>query len=498
MSRIVARPDGGAPGFDPHADGTPESQWLTDLWTRGTRVGARQLLGTSTDVVVVAAHPDDETLAAAGLLAAAGRSGLPATVVVATSGEASHPDSPTHRPDELAAVREDEVRRAVARVHPGAAVLLLGLPDSRLAGHEDALAQALTPLVGPRTLVAAPWRSDGHTDHEAAGRVAARVARAAGARLLEYPVWLWHWGSPRALDGAEVVCLDLYPELRHLKAQALACHGSQTSALSPAPGDEALLTPGFLAHFARPFEVFLPARPQPARPQPARPEPAAAEAVVAGQRGEDVPVPQDERTAVSHGSDRAFDAMFDGTDDPWKFESSWYEQRKRAVTLSCLPTARLGRVLEVGCSTGVLTSELASRAASVVATDVSAEAVSRARGRLAHLPGVLVHHLRAPQQWPEGEFDVVVLSEIGYFWQPDELDQALARAVACLGPKGLLVLCHWRHPVQGWPLDGDTVHAVAQRLEGVETVVTHVEQDFRVDVLARPGYTSPAVAEGLA
>ena len=96
-------------------------------------------------------------------------------------------------PDELAAlmaerarVKEDEVRRAVMRVHPAAELLLLGLPDSHLAQREDALAQALAPLVGPRTLVVAPWRRDGHTDHESAGRVAARVAAAAGPRQRQH------------------------------------------------------------------------------------------------------------------------------------------------------------------------------------------------------------------------------------------------------------------------------------------------------------------------
>lgn len=463
-------PDEEAPGFDPHAEGTPEVQWLTALWTR-TRAGDRQLLGAADAVVVVAAHPDDETLAAAGLLAAAGRAGLPATVVVATSGEASHPGSPTYRPEQLAALREEEVRQAVARVHPGADLRLLALPDSRLADHEDELGRALAQLVGPRTLVAAPWRHDGHADHEAAGRVAARVVAGAGARLLEYPVWLWHWGTAADLDGLDVVCLELDPELQYRKAQALSCHWSQTSALSPSPGDEALLTPGFLARFARPFEVF-----------------------VTGARtaGQEQPV------EASAASDEDFDAMFADGDDPWGFEASWYEERKRAVTLSCLPTARLGRVLEVGCSTGVLTAELATRASAVVATDVSDEAVGRARRRLADRPGVQVLRLRAPQQWPDGEFDTVVLSEIGYFWQPAELDEALRRVEGCLAAHGVLVLCHWRHPVQGWPMDGDTVHRVAGRIVGMETVVSHVEQDFRVDVLVRPPFTSPAVVEGRA
>jgi LmbE family N-acetylglucosaminyl deacetylase/SAM-dependent methyltransferase len=476
----MAEPGDDAPGFDPHADGTPESEWLAALWTTGRRVGARQLLASVQDVVVVAAHPDDESLAAAGLLAAVGRAGLPATVVVATSGEASHPMSPTHRPEQLAVLREEEVRRAVAAVHPAARVLLLAQPDSGLAEHEAHLLDALTPLVDPHTLVVAPWRGDGHADHEAAGRVAAQVAAYVGARLLEYPVWLWHWGTASALGGVEVLCLDLDPELRRGKADALACHRSQTAPLSPAPGDEALLTSGFLAHFARPFEVFLPSRP------PAR-VPAGASSPGASSPG-----------ASSRATDGAFDAMFAGTDDPWGFETSWYEQRKRAVTMSCLPTERLGRVLEVGCSTGVLTADLAARADCVVATDVSAEAVDRARRRLSHLGAVQVLRLRAPQEWPDGEFDAVVLSEIGYFWQPEELDEALSVAVGCLSTHGVLVLCHWRHPVQGWPLDGDAVHACARRLPGTEVVASHVEQDFRVDVLARPGWVPPAALEGLA
>jgi len=475
VSAEVAEPGDDAPGFDPHADGTPESEWFAALWTTGRRMGARELLASVHDVVVVAAHPDDESLAAAGLLAAVGREGLPATVVVATSGEASHPASRTHRPEQLAVVREAEVRRAVAFVHPEAQVLLLALPDSGLAEREADLVDALAPLVGPRTLVVAPWRGDGHADHEAAGRAAEQVAAGARARLLEYPVWLWHWGRPAALGGVDVLCLDLDTELRRRKAGALACHGSQTAPLSPAPGDEALLTADFLAHFARPFEVFLPSRPQPLTPA-----------------GTSSP------GSSSRATDEAFDAMFAGTDDPWGFESSWYEQRKRAVTLSCLPTARLGRVLEVGCSTGVLTAELASRADAVVATDVSAEAVDRARRRLSRFEGVEVLRRRAPQEWPDGEFDVVVLSEIGYFWQPEELDEALSRAVGCLSPHGVLLLCHWRHPVQGWPLDGDAVHASARRLPGTTVVVSHVEQDFRVDVLARPGWVPPAALEGLA
>lgn len=457
-------------GFDPHAPGTPEAHWTRVLDDVARPVTAPDLLPPGSDLVVLAAHPDDESLAAGGLLAEAAALGRRAILVVATSGEGSHPRSATHTPAQLAAVREREVTAALRAVHPGALLVLLRLPDGGLAGQRAALAESLAGVVGPRTVLAAPWRRDGHTDHDTAGAVAAEVATAVGATLLEYPVWLWHWGGGSDLAGEVVVRLPLGAEALTRRAAAQAAHVSQVQALSPQAGDEVLLPAHVLERFARPHEVFIAS---PTRHSATR------------------------HSATRH-SDAAFDDMFDESDDPWRFESSWYEQRKRAVTLAALPRERLGAVLEVGCSTGVLTSALAHRATTVVGTDVSARAVDRARARLAGNDAVTIRQLRSPQQWPEGSFDLVVLSEVGYFWQPDELDRALALSVGSLTEDGLLLLCHWRHPVDGWPLDGDMVHEAAVGLRGLQVVVSHVETDFRLDVLAAGAWQTPATREGLA
>lgn len=454
-----------ARGFDPHAPGTPEDHWAAALEELADPVSAQDLLPEGCTLVVLSAHPDDESLAAAGLLASAAALGRPTTLVVATSGEGSHPRSPTHPPARLARIREEEVAAALRAVHPAARLVLLRLPDGALSEHRAALADSLSAVVGPATVVAAPWRRDGHTDHEAAGAVAAEVAGAVGASLLEYPVWLWHWGTSQDLAGDPVVRLALGDHEQDRRTLAQACHPSQTAALSPEPGDEVLLPAHVLARFTRPYEVFL------------RSDPS-------GEPGSD--------TAA------AFDAMFERSEDPWGFETRWYERRKRAVTLAVLPRQQLGRVLEVGCSTGVLTAELAERASSVVGTDLSAEAVRRARARLSGQAHVVIEQLRSPQEWPSGSFDLVVLSEVGYFWQPEELDLALRRSVGSLAQDGLLLLCHWRHPVQGWPLDGDTVHAAAVALPGLQVVASHVEEDFRVDVLVAGGWRTPASVEGLA
>ena len=452
------------PGFDPHAPGTPEAHWAMALDEIADPVDALDLMPSGSHLVVLSAHPDDESLAAGGLLAAAAALGRPATLVVATSGEGSHPRSPSHTPQRLARIREQEVAAALREVHPEASLVLLRLPDGGLSEHHDALAAALSAVVGPDTVLAAPWRRDGHTDHEAAGAVAARVASAAGAPLLEYPVWLWHWGTRADLTGEPVVRLVLGADEQLRRAAAQRSHRSQTAPLSDQPGDEVLLPEHVVERFTRPYEVFVRTLPEP----------------------------------KTGPSDAAFDAMFEGSEDPWGFETSWYERRKRAVTMAALPRHQLGRVLEVGCSTGVLAAELAERATSLLGTDLSAEAVRRARTRLEGRTSVEVEQLRAPQQWPAGTFDLVVLSEVGYFWQPEELEEALARTVQSLADDGLLLLCHWRHPVQGWPLDGDDVHAAAVALPGLQVVVSHVEEDFRVDVLAAGPWRSPARLEGLA
>ncbi|HEX3003108.1 MAG TPA: PIG-L family deacetylase, partial [Angustibacter sp.] len=196
--------------FRHDAPGTPEARWAA--WSH-----LRDLprISADTPLVVVAAHPDDESLGAGGLLALTAAAGLEAHVVVATDGEASHPESPTHPAAELARWRAKEVEQAVAGIAPRAHLHLLHLPDGELDRHEDALAEALEPLVQNGSRVAAPWRGDAHPDHEAAGRVAARVAADRDAELLEYPVWAWHWGRPGdvRMPWPRAVRLPLGPEV---------------------------------------------------------------------------------------------------------------------------------------------------------------------------------------------------------------------------------------------------------------------------------------------
>ncbi len=438
-------------------------------------------------LVVVVAHPDDETLACGGLLARAAEHDLPTVVVVATDGEASHPDSPTMDPETLAGRRREELIGAVAVLHPAARLIRLGLPDSRLPGHEDTIADRLRDVVDADTLLVSTWRHDAHGDHEAVAQAAADVAIETGARHLEAPIWLWYWGEPADVPWQQCTVLPLTPGEVAAKEQALARYRSQTAPLSPAPGDEAVLDAAMLSSFRRTYETYIDSSLRLAPPL----------RTVSGSVPMQSPA-SDEPHRERRTPDAAavFEELHRADADPWRTASSWYEARRRALALALLPRERVGSVLEVGCSVGELTAALSERADHVLGVDISETALAAAARRCA---GRSVHfeRLRVPQEWPDGRFDVVVLSEIGYFLSGAELAETLWRACRALAADGALLLVHWRHEVDGWPLDGAEVHGAAGRVAAEHdlTLATRVVDDDVLLDLYRPRRRRTLAAE---
>nr|WP_139316002.1 bifunctional PIG-L family deacetylase/class I SAM-dependent methyltransferase [Cellulosimicrobium sp. CUA-896] len=450
--------------FDHREPGTSEDAWAA----AGICERPRPLDLDGVDaLVVLAAHPDDESLGAGGLVHRVGERGLPVTVVVATDGEGSHPGSSTP-PATLRAVRRREVVAAVGELCPAVRVVLLGLPDGGLREHRAALergvAAALDLTGGDRPLLCTPWRGDGHRDHRVAGEVAAAVADARGVRLVEYPLWLWHWGDPAGDDVPwdDLRGLALSAAEAAAKEKAVAAHASQVRPLSDRAGDEAVVGPEMLRNAARPVEVLVEA------PAP-RDRPTDD-----GTRGA--------RPGGSLGRD-FFDRFYTGRDDPWGFESRWYEERKRAVLLASLPRRRFRCALELGCSTGVLTSGLAARCDRVTGVDVAEAPLAAARHRLG--PDATLLRLDTPRDWPDGAFDLVVLSEVLYYYDRADLDRALDRVLGSLTDDGVVVACHWRHDVPEYPLGGDEVAGRVRARPELGVVAHHEEEDFVLDVLAR-------------
>lgn len=190
-----------------------------------------------------------------------------------------------------------------------------------------------------------------------------------------------------------------------------------------------------------------------------------------------------------------FDEMYAGSADPWGFETRWYEERKRAITLASLPRPRYRRAFEPGCSIGVLTAALAARCDHVVATDVAQAALARARERVAGLP-VEVRRWALADPWPEEAYDLIMVSEVAYYLQGAGVDHFAAEAARHLTHDGHLVAVHWRHPVAEYPTSGDEADARVRTASGLAVVAEHVEADFRLTVLGRDG-RSVAQQEGL-
>jgi SAM-dependent methyltransferase len=194
-----------------------------------------------------------------------------------------------------------------------------------------------------------------------------------------------------------------------------------------------------------------------------------------------------------------FDRMYAADPDPWSFESRWYDQRKHTLTAAILPRSRYRSGFEPGCSTGRLTERLAPYCERLLAVDAVESAVRTAAQRLAGRPHVTVGRAAMPGDWPDARFDLIVLSELGYYFDDADLDRLLGAAVASLEPGGDLVAVHWRWPVAEHFRPGDEVHeALAARTELARTA-EHVEADFRLAVYSRvpPAARSVAQREGL-
>ena len=122
-----------------------------------------------------------------------------------------------------------------------------------------------------------------------------------------------------------------------------------------------------------------------------------------------------------------FDALYAADPDPWNFAASPYEQAKYALTLNAMPKPRYRSALEVGCSIGVLTRSLASRCDAVLAIDAARTPLVEARRRCADLPSVRFEQMFVPEQWPDGVFDLILLSEVVYYLSREDVGRLAAR-----------------------------------------------------------------------
>jgi SAM-dependent methyltransferase len=184
-----------------------------------------------------------------------------------------------------------------------------------------------------------------------------------------------------------------------------------------------------------------------------------------------------------------FDGIYASDPDPWRFETSDYEREKYAATLASLPRETYRSALEIGCSIGVFTHALAPRCAELVAIDVAESALDAARRRCADQPHVRFAKAAVPGAWPEGRFDLILISEVIYFLDRGDIGALARRIEGALVPGGDLVLVHWLGETD-YPLSGDaaTEALIAETSGFLDLLHGAREAQYRLDVLrARPG-----------
>lgn len=179
-----------------------------------------------------------------------------------------------------------------------------------------------------------------------------------------------------------------------------------------------------------------------------------------------------------------FEEMFQNSPDPWGLETRAYEAEKFDATVSALGGRIYARAFEVGCAGGSLTRRLAPSCASLLAIDVSETALDRARRKLADQPQVRFERMIFPQAKPDlVDADLIVLSEVAYYW--DDADLALAGEWmrGAMVPGGDLLLVHWTGETD-YPQTGEGAVAALRKVLGdhVDTVVSRREPAYRLDL----------------
>jgi cyclopropane fatty-acyl-phospholipid synthase-like methyltransferase len=198
--------------------------------------------------------------------------------------------------------------------------------------------------------------------------------------------------------------------------------------------------------------------------------------------------------------DEYFDRMYATSADPWQLQERWYEKRKFAITLALLPYPRYRHAFEPGCSVGVLTEQLASRCDQVTATDIVPAALDAARERL-HQAGaderVTFMQRSLDQLWPVTDFDLIVLSEVGYYMSAAALREMLDRELPRLSNAATVIAAHWRRRVADYLMSGDETNEVIAATHGLHRIGSYRDDDVVIDVFDTESPASVAARTGV-
>lgn len=387
------------------------------------------------NLMVLAPHPDDESLGCGGLIALLKEAGRSVSVVFVTSGSASHPDSRSHPPETLSKLRESEAIKACSELGvPVDDIHFVRALDSRLKDLDQKslseIAQQVAEVFENKKLsaLAVPWRRDPHPDHVTTHALGDMVLDRVPAKAIkmEYPIWLWKNGRkgdwPK--QGETVPYrLDISPVFQK-KWQAVQMHRSQLGEIIKDDDDGFVLTAALLEPFNTPTEYFF----------------------MTNLRN------------LKTLEKRYFEQLYSENSDPWNFRNSEYEKQKYKNCIKILGTEAFESGLELGCSIGIQTRMLSRLCHRLTAVDISKEAIGEATRNRDGMENIEFRVADITKEFPYGDFDLVTCCEIGYYLEMEDLVRLFQNISDSLVPEGRLLMVHWTPFVPDYPLSGDAVH----------------------------------------
>jgi 2-polyprenyl-3-methyl-5-hydroxy-6-metoxy-1,4-benzoquinol methylase len=180
-----------------------------------------------------------------------------------------------------------------------------------------------------------------------------------------------------------------------------------------------------------------------------------------------------------------FQRIYDANGDPWNYHQSNYEKAKRDATIAALEGRRFRSAIEVGCSIGLLTRRLAEHCDQLLAMDFIENALTAAQIACADKPNVTFVYARVPSSWPEGEFDLIVLSEVLYFLSDADNRSLAQRCETSLTRNGEILLVNWLGKSSDDPCSGDgAATRFIAAAQSYSHVTSHVRSTgYRIDKL---------------
>jgi 2-polyprenyl-3-methyl-5-hydroxy-6-metoxy-1,4-benzoquinol methylase len=178
-----------------------------------------------------------------------------------------------------------------------------------------------------------------------------------------------------------------------------------------------------------------------------------------------------------------FARMYAANPDPWGFLTESYEHAKYAESIKVLQGRRYVSGLEVGCSIGVLSQRLAPMCDRLLGIDVVEEALRSAAARCAQQSWVNFQRMQVPKEWPEGRFDLIVLSEVLYFLSPADMERCAERVTSTLLPGGTVLLVNWLGESDD-PMTGDEAaeHFIAATAARLRMTYQTRQHRYRLDL----------------